>query len=105
MFSLTQGIITFAQRILDMQCCQLSGIISETLGSSSEVSFILQTHIDFIVLDYPTHCSQRHIPILAFYKGNSSAKYMYFNFETAMYEHKIHVQGAVWDINSYDQFG
>jgi len=23
----------------------------------------------------------------------------------AMYEHKIHVQGSVWDINSYDQFG
>ena len=23
----------------------------------------------------------------------------------AMYEHKIHVQGAVWDINSYDQWG
>ena len=24
---------------------------------------------------------------------------------TAMYEHKIHVQGMIWDINSYDQFG
>eukprot|EP00918_Siedleckia_nematoides_P034412 GHVU01074860.1.p1 GENE.GHVU01074860.1~~GHVU01074860.1.p1 ORF type:complete len:525 (+),score=69.12 GHVU01074860.1:151-1575(+) len=23
----------------------------------------------------------------------------------AMYEHKIHVQGAMWDINSYDQWG
>ena len=23
----------------------------------------------------------------------------------AMYEHKIHVQGAIWDINSYDQWG
>jgi len=23
----------------------------------------------------------------------------------AMYEHKFHVQGAIWDINSYDQFG
>lgn len=23
----------------------------------------------------------------------------------AMYEHKIHVQGAVWGINSYDQMG
>ena len=24
---------------------------------------------------------------------------------SAMYEHKIHVQGAIWDINSYDQWG
>ena len=23
----------------------------------------------------------------------------------AMYEHKIFVQGAIWDINSYDQWG
>ena len=23
----------------------------------------------------------------------------------AMYEHKIHVQGAIWNINSYDQWG
>lgn len=23
----------------------------------------------------------------------------------AMYEHKIHVQGAIWGINSYDQMG
>ena len=23
----------------------------------------------------------------------------------AMYEHKIHVQGVIWDINSYDQWG
>lgn len=23
----------------------------------------------------------------------------------AMYEHKIFVQGIVWDINSYDQWG
>jgi glucose-6-phosphate isomerase len=22
-----------------------------------------------------------------------------------MYEHKIHVQGVIWDINSYDQWG
>ena len=22
-----------------------------------------------------------------------------------MYEHKIHVQGIMWDINSYDQWG
>jgi glucose-6-phosphate isomerase len=22
-----------------------------------------------------------------------------------MYEHKIHVQGLIWDINSYDQWG
>ena len=22
-----------------------------------------------------------------------------------MYEHKIHVQGAIWGINSYDQWG
>jgi glucose-6-phosphate isomerase len=22
-----------------------------------------------------------------------------------LYEHKIHVQGTVWDINSYDQWG
>ena len=24
---------------------------------------------------------------------------------SAMYEHKIHVQGVLWDINSYDQWG
>lgn len=24
---------------------------------------------------------------------------------SAMYEHKIHVQGVIWDINSYDQWG
>jgi glucose-6-phosphate isomerase len=23
----------------------------------------------------------------------------------ALYEHKIHVQGAIWGINSYDQMG
>ena len=23
----------------------------------------------------------------------------------AMYEHKVHVQGTVWNINSYDQWG
>lgn len=23
----------------------------------------------------------------------------------AMYEHKIHVQGIIWNINSYDQWG
>ena len=23
----------------------------------------------------------------------------------AMYEHKFHVQGVIWDINSYDQWG
>ena len=23
----------------------------------------------------------------------------------AMYEHKIHVQGVIWDVNSYDQWG
>jgi len=30
----------------------------------------------------------------------------YFNsFVAAMYEHKIFVQGIIWDINSYDQWG
>jgi glucose-6-phosphate isomerase len=24
---------------------------------------------------------------------------------SAMYEHKIFVQGIIWDINSYDQWG
>lgn len=24
---------------------------------------------------------------------------------SAMYEHKIFVQGVIWDINSYDQWG
>jgi len=23
----------------------------------------------------------------------------------AMYEHKFHVQGVIWDVNSYDQWG
>lgn len=26
-------------------------------------------------------------------------------FSEAMYEHKIFVQGVIWDINSYDQWG
>lgn len=40
-----------------------------------------------------------------------STIYLFFNLSifffsfSAMYEHKIFVQGVIWDINSYDQWG
>lgn len=55
---------------------------------------------------------QRQLPFKVF-EGNKPSNSILFQKLTphmlgaliAMYEHKIHVQGCIWDINSYDQFG
>jgi len=47
------------------------------------------------------------------FEGNKPTNSIFFQKLTpgtlgsliAMYEHKIHVQGAIWGINSYDQMG
>lgn len=42
--------------------------------------------------------------IMIWIKKSSQSMFFLFFFK-AMYEHKIFVQGVMWDINSYDQWG
>lgn len=88
------------------------GFINDSLSNEDHHNFLL-SNLLAQASALMTGTQEQNLPTHKYYKGNKPSNILLlkeltptnFGALIALYEHKVFVQGSIWNINSYDQWG